>query len=48
MMPKRITVMLEDNLIKNLRHIQAEKIQSTSETCSFSQLINKIISKKLK
>ena len=47
-MAKRITIMIEDDLDKKLRVIQAKAIQSTNSSVSFSSTINQILRKKLK
>jgi len=46
-MAKRITIMIEDDLDKKLRTIQAKAIQSTNSSVSFSRTINEILRKKL-
>ncbi len=40
--------MIEDDLDKKLRVIQAKAIQSTNSSVSFSKVINEILRKKLK
>jgi len=47
-MAKRITIMLEDDLVKKLHEIQAKKIKESSESVSFSGVLNETIRKKLK
>ena len=47
-MSKRITIMLDDDMDKKLRQLQAKKIQATSESCSFSQIINETLAKNIK
>lgn len=47
-MAKRITIMLDDDLDKKLRAIQAKAIQNTNSSVSFSKTINKILRNKLK
>jgi hypothetical protein len=47
-MRKRVTIMIEDELDKKLRSIQAKEIQSTSSTVSYSSTINKILKNNLK
>ena len=39
-MPKRITIVLDELVIKKLRLIQAKKIQQTQKTYSFSRVVN--------
>ena len=48
MMGNRITVVLDDNLIKKLREIQAKQIKESTKSVSFSSVINKILRKHLK
>jgi hypothetical protein len=40
--------MIEDDLDKKLRVIQAKAIQSTTSSVSFSRTVNKILRKQLK
>jgi len=47
-MPKRVTIMLDDDLNKKLHLIQAKEIQSTNSVVSFSAVLNETIRKKLK
>jgi len=47
-MAKRITIMIDDDLDRKLRLIQAKEIQSTTSSVSYSQIINKTLQKKLK
>jgi hypothetical protein len=47
-MAKRITIMIDDDLDKKLRLIQAKEIQSTSSSVSFSSIMNKVLTKGLK
>jgi len=47
-MAKRVTIMMDDDLDKKLRSIQAKAIQSTTSSVSFSKVINEIIRKQLK
>ena len=47
-MAKRITIMLDDDLVKKLHEIQAKQIKETSESISFSAVLNETIRKKLK
>jgi len=46
-MAKRVTIMLDDDLDKKLRMIQAKLIQSTNKSVSFSEVINEILRKKV-
>ena len=47
-MAKRITIMLDDDLDKKLRLIQAKAIQNTSSSVSFSNVLNETIRANLK
>jgi len=47
-MAKRITIMIEDDLDRKLRVIQAKTIQSTSSSVSYSKIINETLRKQLK
>ena len=47
-MSKRITIMIDDDLDKKLRLVQAKAIQSTNSSVSYSRVINETIRKKLK
>jgi len=47
-MVKRITIMIDDDLDKKLRLIQAKAIQNTTSSVSYSRVINEELRKKLK
>jgi len=47
-MSKRITIMLDDDLDKKLRIIQAKRIRKTHRSYSFSKCMNDILRKDLK
>lgn len=47
-MAKRITIMLDDDILKKLHEIQAKQIKETSQSVSFSSVLNETIRKKLK
>ena len=47
-MAKRITIMIEDELDKKLRSIQAKLIQETTGSVSYSRVINDALRKKFK
>jgi len=47
-MAKRVTIMLEDDLDKKLRLIQAKAIQSTTSSVSFSTVLNNTLRTSLK
>jgi len=47
-MPRRITVVLDDELVKKLRNIQSMKIRKSKKSFSFSRVINEELRKVLK
>ncbi len=47
-MPKRITVVLDDELVKKLRNVQSMKIRKSKKSVSFSSVINDELRKSLK
>jgi len=47
-MSKRITIVLEDEVITKLRILQAKKITKSKESVSFSSVVNDTLSKTLK
>lgn len=47
-MPKRITIMLDDDLSSKIRKIQAEQIKKSEDSVSFSHVINEILRRELK
>ena len=47
-MNHRITIMLDDDLIKKLRILQAKQIKESVESVSFSRVINDCLVKSLK
>lgn len=47
-MSKRITVVLDDDLVKKLRIIQSKKILQSSDYVSFSKIINDVLRRTLK
>jgi hypothetical protein len=46
-MPKRITVVLDDDIDKKLRVKQATMIRKSASSISFSQIINETLKKSL-
>jgi hypothetical protein len=48
LMSKRITIMIDDDLDKKLRLIQAKEIQNTSSSVSYSGTLNKVLRNSLK
>jgi len=47
-MAKRITIMLDDDLVKKLHEIQAKQIKMSKGSVSFSAILNEILRKNLK
>ncbi len=47
-MAKRITVVLDDELVKKLRIVQSMKIRKSKKSVSFSSVINEELRKVLK
>jgi hypothetical protein len=47
-MAKRITIIIDDDLDKKLREIQAKKIQTTTSSVSYSEVINETLRKSIK
>ena len=47
-MAKRITIVLDDEVVKKLRIIQSKKISKSREHVSFSRIINEELRKALK
>jgi len=47
-MSNRITIVLDDDLIKKLREKQAKQIKETTKSVSFSSVINQILRKQIK
>jgi predicted DNA binding CopG/RHH family protein len=45
---RRVTIMLEEDLLKKLRVIQATKIRKSENTVSLSRVINQMLEKGLK
>ncbi len=45
-MSKRVTVVLDDDIVKALHLIQAKEISKTGETISFSRIVNSELQKK--
>lgn len=48
MSSKRVTIILDDDLVKKLHDIQARQIKETSGSVSFSAVLNGAIRKNLK
>jgi len=47
-MAKRITIMLDDDLLKKLHEIQAKQIKQSTKQVSFSHVMNEVLRKSLK
>ncbi len=47
-MAKRITIVLDDDLLKKLHEIQAKQIKTSSKSVSFSAVLNEVARKGLK
>jgi len=47
-MAKRITVVLDDELVKKLRNVQSKKIRKLNKSVSFSSVFNEELRKSLK
>jgi len=47
-MAKRITIILEDDLVKKLHEIQAKQIKQSTKSVSFSRVLNEVLRKSLK
>ncbi len=46
-MAKRITIILADDLVKNLYEIQAKQIKQSKKSVSFSHVMNEMLRKNL-
>ena len=47
-MAKRITIMLDDDLVKKLHETQAKQIKKSISSVSFSAILNETLRKSLK
>lgn len=47
-MSKRVTIMLDSDLDKKMRMLQAKMIQNTSSSVSFSNVLNQVLRESLK
>jgi len=48
LMAKRITIMLDDDLVRKLHEIQAKQIKQSRKAVSFSRILNDVARKSLK
>jgi len=47
-MGKRVTIMIDDDIDKKLRLIQAKQISKTSSSVSFSNVLNEVLRRQLR
>ena len=47
-MGKRITIILDDDLLKKLHEIQSKQIKQSIKSVSFSRVLNEVLHKGLK
>jgi len=47
-MAKRITIMIDDDLLKKLHDVQAKQIKETNDSVSFSRILNEMLRKSIK
>ena len=47
-MAKRISIVLDDDLLKKLHEIQAKQIRESTKSVSFSRVLNETVRKSLK
>jgi len=47
-MAKKITIMLDDDLLKKLHEIQAKQIKQSTKAVSFSHVLSEVLRKSLK
>jgi len=47
-MSKRVTIMIDGDLDKKIRLIQAKRIQQEQSSCSYSKVLNEALRKALK
>jgi len=48
LMSKRVTIVLDDDLVKKLREIQSKLIKESASSVSFSRVLNDVVRKGLK
>ena len=47
-MGERVTIVLDDDVLKKLREFQARRIRESAKSVSFSRIINEVVIKGLK
>ena len=47
-MTKRVTIMIDDDLDKKLKLLQAKEISKSNQSVSYSKIINDLVKKQLK
>jgi len=47
-MAERITIMMDSEIAKKLRVLQAKKLKDSSSSVSFSRIVNEVLEKGLK
>ena len=47
-MTKRVTIMIDDDLLKKLHEIQAKQIKESTKSVSLSSVLNETVRKSLK
>lgn len=47
-MAERITIMMDSEIVKKLRVLQAKKLKDSSSSVSFSRIVNEVLEKGLK
>lgn len=47
-MAERITIMMDSEIAKKLRNLQAKKLKESSSSVSFSKVVNEVLEKGLK
>lgn len=47
-MARRITIMIDDDLLKKLHDVQAKQIKETNDSVSFSRILNEMLRKSIK
>ena len=47
-MSKHVSIMIDEDLDKKLRHIQAKRVKEELFSCSYSQVLNEALRKVLK